>query len=359
LLLCIADHFEPHTGGADDHQARARVERWTRDYPRLFGAFRDTDGRPPRHTFFYPLEQYDPHEVEALAGLSRAGYGEVEVHLHHDRDTAENLRLVLTAYKEKLAGQHGLLARNRRTGELAYGFVHGDWALNNPNPDGLGCGVNNELEVLRETGCYADFTMPSAPDPTQFRKINSIYYQRGRGHSTKGHFLSTGPSPAPADPLLLIQGPLLLDWRRRKAGLVPRIENGCLQASQPPRIERLDLWLRARIQVPQRPDWFFVKLHAHGANMDSLPVLLGEPMVRFHQDLAEYAREHTGFAYHYITAREMFNLVKAAQAGWEGTVRDALDYELSWLGGGRSVQDRGTVQEAQGADLAIPVCNKQ
>ena len=35
--------------------------------------------------------------------------------------------------------------------------------------------VNNELEILRDTGCYADFTMPSAPHPTQTWKINSIY----------------------------------------------------------------------------------------------------------------------------------------------------------------------------------------
>ena len=64
---------------------------------------------------------------------------------------------------------------------------------------------------------------------------------------------------------MLIQGPLVLDWRQRRWGLIPRTENGCLQASQPPHIDRLDLWLKARVQVPTRPDWFFVKLHAHGA----------------------------------------------------------------------------------------------
>ena len=30
------------------------------------------------------------------------------------------------------------------------------------------------------------------------------------------------------------------------------------------------------------PDWYFVKLHTHGANEANMPVLLGEPMVRFH-----------------------------------------------------------------------------
>src|SRR2546421_11393646 len=52
LLLCMADHFEPRWGGASDEVAAARVRRWVEEYPRLFGRFRDADGRPPRHTFF-------------------------------------------------------------------------------------------------------------------------------------------------------------------------------------------------------------------------------------------------------------------------------------------------------------------
>jgi hypothetical protein len=121
---------------------------------------------------------------------------------------------------------------------------------------------------------------------------------------------------------------LLLDWTRRKWGLLPRLENGCLQASQPPTIDRLPLWLRARVQVQGRPDWFFVKLYAHGAVEDSHEALLGEPMQRFHQGLAELARRDANFHYHYVTAREMYNLVRAAESGWSGSVAGALDYEL-------------------------------
>jgi hypothetical protein len=129
---------------------------------------------------------------------------------------------------------------------------------------------------------------------------------------------------------MLIQGPLLFDWGRRKWGVVPRIENGCLQASQPPDFERLRLWLRARVQVPARPDWFFVKLHTHGATEDNARVLLGEPMVRFHVALARLAAEDARFRFHYVTAREMFNLARAAEAGWKGSVAAARDFELVW-----------------------------
>jgi hypothetical protein len=334
LLLCVADHFEPQLGRAPRAVADCRVQTWVREYPRLFGAFRDSDGRPPRHTFFFPQEEYEPEHLDALAGLCRAGFGEVEIHLHHENDTAEGLREKLLAFKQLLAERHGLLARSRKTGEIQYGFIHGDWALDNSHPQGCNCGVNNELTVLRETGCYADFTLPSAPMPTQTRKINSIYYARGVPGRSKSHDrgVDVGTAPAPAGALMLVQGPLLLNWGRRKWGVVPRVENGCLQGNQPPTPQRLGQWLNARVQVAGRPDWFFVKLHTHGANDANHPVLLGEPMVRLHQELARRAAQDPQFHYHYVTAREMYNLARAAEAGWQGSVEAARDYELAWNG---------------------------
>jgi hypothetical protein len=330
VLICFADHYEPKLGCVPAAQAARRVNRWVQEYPKLFVGFRDHDGRPPRHSFFYPEEEYEPEYLDALGGLCRAGFGEVEIHLHHDRDTASGLRDKLIRFRDLLAARHNLLARDRLTGEVKYGFIHGNWALDNSRPDGRACGVNNELDVLRETGCYADFTLPSAPDPAQTRKINSIYYAVDDPCRPKSHDTGTdvGVRPRPDRALMLIQGPLLLNWRARKFGLVPRVENACLQGNQPPTADRLNLWLRARIGVPARPDWFFVKLHTHGANEANMPVLLGEPMRRFHEELARRAESDPAFHYHYVTAREMCNLVHAAEAGWTGSVNDARDFRL-------------------------------
>src|SRR5580692_7085599 len=52
LLLCVADHFEPKLGGVVPAVAAQRVQRWVAEYPKLFDRFRDSDGRPPRHSFF-------------------------------------------------------------------------------------------------------------------------------------------------------------------------------------------------------------------------------------------------------------------------------------------------------------------
>jgi hypothetical protein len=328
LLLCVADHFEPRWGGADDETARSRVAAWTEGYPAALGSFRDSDGRPPRHTFFYPIDEYDAEHVDAIADLCRQGFGEIEIHLHHDRDTASNLTRTLAAFTELFSGRHGLLGR-WPDGRVAYGFVHGNWALDNARPDGRWCGVANELTVLRRTGCYADFTLPSAPDITQTRTVNQIYWARGRDGCCKSHDrgVRVGQGPAPEDGLMIVQGPLRLWWP--KGSRMLRIENGCLQAGQGPSMARLEQWIRAGVHVPQRPDWTFVKLHTHGAIDANRRVLLGPSMARFHRELAALAEERSGFRYHYVTAREMYNLARAAEAGWTGNVANALEFEVS------------------------------
>jgi hypothetical protein len=333
ILLCIADHFEPAWGNPPAEVAQKRVVNWVQQYPAVFGQFRDSDGRQPRHTFFFPIDQYDAEHVEPLAELCRQGFGEIEIHLHHDRDTAANLRRTLEQFKLLFANRHGLLARRRTDGQIVYGFVHGNWALDNSRPDGRCCGVSNELEILRQTGCYADFTLPSYPSPTQTRKTNSIYYAKGYPGRSKSHDwgIHVGAGAAPKDSLMLIQGPLLIDWRRR------RIENGCLQTSQPPDMHRLDLWLKARVHVPSRPDWLFVKLHTHGAPEANQQILLGEPMVKFHRALRQRADADRNFHLHYVTAREMYNLAKAAEAGFVGPVAEALDYDLTQNTSERSI----------------------
>lgn len=332
LLIGIVDHYEPGHDAKTPEHAQSRVDRWVEEYPKLFGRFRDRDGRPPRHTFCYPIEQYAAGHLDALASLCRAGFGEVEIHLHHDNDTSENLRKTLDEAKAILSDRHGLLAR-RKSGEVAYAFVHGDWCLDNSRPDGRRCGVNDEIDILRETGCYADFTMPSG-GPCQTQTINTIYYAvddptRPFSHN-RGQEIGTGPIPERG--LLMIPGPLVLSRRSRKWGLIPRIENGCVQKSQPATVDRVLDWIRAGVSVSNRPEWIFVKLHAHGAYEVGQAALLGPEMVAFHEALAARMRSDSTFHVHYVTAREMYNLAKAAEAGFTGPVAEARDYELTWPG---------------------------
>jgi hypothetical protein len=322
VFIAICDHYEPEWGNPSIETALARVQRWHDDYPRLFSDFRDVDGRPPRHTFFYPQDQYRPEYLDVLARLCEQGFGEVDVHLHHHDDTPEGLEEKLETFRQTLYHQHGVLRRDPVTNEIVYGFIHGNWSLCNSRRDGQWCGVDHEIPILLKTGCYADFTLPSAPSDTQTTTINSIYYARDIPGQRKSHdkgIRAEVGRPAPENSLLMIQGPLTFDWSRKKYGLIPRIENGDLLANHPPGAQRLKLWLDAGVTVKGRPDWRFVKLHTHGCKAGNIDMLLGPKMQTFHQELAALHQQQPNFRYHYVSAWEMAHLVHQTEAGCQET----------------------------------------
>lgn len=334
LFLAVCDHYEPQRGGASHDKAKARVQQWVDEYPKLFDRFRDSEGKPPQHSFFYPADEYHPELVDMVGSLCRRGYGEVEIHLHHDNDTADNLRNTLLDFKTTLHQRHGLLSKDRETGEVVYAFIHGNWCLDNSRRDGRHCGVNNELDILRETGCYADFTLPSSPSETQTRKVNSIYWAVDDPHRPKSHNtgIDLGTAPKPPNSLLMIQGPLVIDWKQRKFGIIPKVENSCLQKNQPPDKNRIECWLNAGVSVATKPNWLFAKLHTHGVNEPNQDVLLGQPMVRFHETLQERADRNPLFRFHYVTAREMVNIALAAESGVDVPISAARSLRYSPIG---------------------------
>ena len=400
LMVAVCDHYEPYRDGVDQATARGHVDRWVREFPAMAEPFRDADGRMPQHTFFYPEEEYDPACLEQLGRLMQQGCGEVEIHLHHRNDTAEGLREKLVRFRDLLHREHGMLGcrktevggRKPEKGERSsrppiselrsptYGFIHGNWSLCNSRPDGDWCGVNEELGVLAETGCYADLTFPSAPSPTQPRMVNAIYRAsdrpEGRGHDSgvrvrvsgkeerggstckstctstdadtpttisggqgeghaglSGSVLRTGPakwpSPWPERPLLLIQGPLGLNFARRKWGVLPRIENGEISGSNWPTSDRARLWAKTGIHVAGRPEWVFVKLHTHGCVPANSDVLLGKAMGAMHTSLQQHFNDGTAWQLHYVTSREMVNIILAAEDGHSGNPGQYRDYAVS------------------------------
>lgn len=327
VMFFFTDHFEPLAGGVDMQRALERVARWRREYPRLAGRHRDADGRPPVHSFFYPEEEYRPELLDGVAEICRGGFGEVEVHLHHDHDTEAGLREKLNRFLRTLDQRHGLVPLV--DGAYRYGFIHGNWALDNSRRDGRWCGINNELSILRDTGCYADFTLPSAPSDTQTRTINAIYYATDDPAQAKSH--DTGVpmrvgGQASGD-LLIFQGPLTLNWRHRRFGIWPRIENADIAPCDMPIEERVDLWVRQHIHVQGRPEWLFIKVHTHGAVEENADFLFGGELERMFSCLE--SRFNSGaYRLHYVSAREAFNIAKAAEAGCTGDPGRYRDYAI-------------------------------
>lgn len=331
LLFAVCDHYEPLWGKTTPLDVGdARVEAWENRYPILAEQFRDADGLPPRHSFFFPGEEYDPRFLERLARLAAAGYGEVELHLHHDGDTADALRQDIATHLDNFA-QHGHLSRETTpSGErYRFAFIHGNWCLANARKDGRWCGVDEEVQLLFDAGCYADFTFPSAPDECQPNLVNQIYWPTGDLRRRKAY--ATGDAARVGqvlrDRLLMVTGPLALT-RRPGTKLRFRIESSALSHDDPPSAARVRSWIAQNIHIQGRPEWLFVKVHTHGAPEDNANVMLGDAALSMHHELARIARQ-SGMVLHYVTAREMYNIAMAAMEGGSGDPAQYRDHIIA------------------------------
>jgi hypothetical protein len=318
ILFALCDHYEPLWAGAPDDVGHARVDAWVDGYPRL-GEFRDSDGRPPRHGWFFPGEEYRPRFLDQLAKLVRGGFGEVEFHLHHDGDTSHTLAPRIEQHL-KTFSQHGHLSRD--TTGFQWAFIHGNWSLANGRPDGRWCGVDDELPMLHRLGCYVDLTFPSAPDPCQPDKVNQIYWPTGDLDQRRSyeHGERARVGKAFTDRVLMITGPLAL----ARKGFGVRLENGALTGNDPPTAARVATWIDQGIHIEGRPEWVFVKVHTHGAIEKTAASLLGDGGRIMHQALQRHVKD--GYKLHYVTAREMFNVARAAMDGKAGDPSAYFDY---------------------------------
>lgn len=330
VLFCFVDHYEPQWKNDDIEVERARVDRWCKDYRLMAQEHRDADGHYPKHSFFYPEEEYRHEHLAKLSDLCYEGFGEIEIHLHHDNDTPENFTKVMSDFAYTLHHEHGALPVHPETGQIMYAFIHGNWALDNSLPGGIHCGIDNEIKLLKETGCYVDMTLPSAPSPAQTSKVNAIYYATGIDGQCKNH--DTGVDVEVGKPesgdLMLIQGPLGINFKWRTPKGIPHIENSDIRKSCPPLNVRVDQWIKSHVHVKGRPEWIFVKIHTHGAQELDMDTLLGQPRHDMHSYLESEYNDGKDYVLHYVSAREMYNIAKAAEAGKSGNPNQYRDFLL-------------------------------
>jgi hypothetical protein len=336
VIFIVANHFEPSwsAGGLLDLDSqRRRLDDYHKLARQTGEAIRDTDGTKFRHTNFYPAEQYDRQILETMAAMQAEGLGEVEIHLHHGvekPDTAENLRKSLVDFRDVLAEEHRCLSRFDGDEQPKYAFVHGNLALGN-SCGGRFCGVDEEMRILQETGCYVDMTLPSAPDQSQVAMLNQIY-ECGRSldekipHRTGGAVEVFGKKPQLP---LIFTGPLVFNWTRRIKGLpVPRLDDGALVHNQPSDVARLNRWLSANVTVKGRTDWIFVKLYCHGFFDHDQSAAIGEDARKFFGRIIENGEKSGGYKVYFASAREAFNMTAAAIDGKKGNPGRFRDYKL-------------------------------
>lgn len=309
VLYSIVDHFEPHD--------QETMSRWVQGYTEMASQHRDAFGRKPQHSWFWYFSQSDEREslafLQQLGELAYNGFGEVELHYHHYDQTVESFMQGIQK-NLRLSHQTGAMLTAEPVPRRAFGFVHGMWALDNSR-GGQICGINNEISILHELGCYADFTHPSwgVMHP---RTVNRFYYvtddpERPKSYNSGAQMRVGG---ATAGDLLLMLGPSVVHFR----GLRPVYDHGDVTMVDKPTPERIDAWINTGIHVKGRPEWLFVRSFTHGAVARDHDALLGEWAHRKHQYLNERYNDGTRYILHYVTAREAYNIAKAAEAGLEG-----------------------------------------
>lgn len=336
IIITIANHFEPawSTNGILGHGDQMKALTAYHKLARATGErVRDSDGTKFRHTNFYPAEQYHPEILEVMAEMQADGLGEVEVHLHHGvekPDTAANLRASLVEFRDTLAERHRCLSRRDGSAKPMYAFVHGNLALAN-SCGGRFCGVDNEMEILSETGCYADMTLPSAPDRSQVGVMNQIYecalpMDRAVPHGRGIRVAANGKEPLLP---LIFTGPLVFNWTRRINGLpFPRLDDGALTANQPLDAARFERWRSANVTVAGRTAWIFVKLYCHGFFDYDQSACIGDDAARFFCSIVNEGERTGKYRVHFTSAREAFNIAAAAIDGRSGDPNDFRDYRL-------------------------------
>jgi hypothetical protein len=123
------------------------------------------------------------------------------------------------------------------------------------------------------------------------------------------------------DRLLMITGPLSL----ARKGLGVRLENGAITGNDPPTHARVQSWIDQAIHIEGRPEWIFVKVHTHGAIEGAAASLLGDGGSALHGALRDITRD-ASMQLHYVTARELFNVARAAMDGKSGNPNAYFDY---------------------------------
>jgi hypothetical protein len=330
LIFCFVDHFEPHVGGADGETARRRLDAWLEEYPRIASRHVDSNGHAPGHSFFYPYDEMEASELRDLAALCDSGFGELEIHLHHRDDTTETLRAKLQD-AVRCWRAVGALGSWPGSGRPAFGFIHGNWALDNSRVENGRnfCGVNSEISLLAEEGCYADFTYPALWHMAQPRQANSIFYAEDDPMRPKSHDrgVPVHVGGQPTGHLMIVQGPLCL--RRSGPLALPRPEDGDITGTKPPTEQRVDAWVRANVHVEGRPEWVFVKVHTHGALDRTREALLGTGLDTLFGALEARYNDGREWRLHYVNAREMYNIIRAAEAGKAGDPGEFREFVIT------------------------------
>ena len=310
VMVVIADHHEQPFGEA----APSPASNWLKAYLETVQGLTDSYGNPVKYTWYYP---YDHKRSEVVLLLNKAvydGYGEIEFHWHHSHSDSVSFEQDLSQAVQWFS-EHGAFISN--PGEQPkFSFIHGNWSLDNSLGDRY-CGINNEIDLLSKYGGYMDLTFYCCTN-AQPSMSAALYYVTDDEESKsydKGDRVRVGRID---DRFLMMTGPVALDFHTL------HFEFGQIESYWGSKWDtRVPLWINNSPYVMDRPEWRFVKLYTHGVQSKSL--ILSDRFREMWRTLESYSKNHQ-VKLHYVTAREAYNIIKAAEAGLNEDPEKYRDY---------------------------------
>ncbi|HPU83911.1 MAG TPA: hypothetical protein PLE60_01055 [Candidatus Latescibacteria bacterium] len=344
IIVTVVDHWEPRTGWWYEDA----LPSWSECYPQFADRHRDSDGKPLQHSwFFWNCSDWrywtmpDSGQIHSLLDLAFRGYGEIDLHVHHEEngDQLSNYSSFQTNMRSfiRTMRQYGVAITAEEHPRTRFGFIHGMWALDNSyycdesnsgNPTHRFCGVNQELRALNELGCFADFTLPSWGVMDSYLIKNQCFYvrddDRAKSYGNPRNACVAEVHGRQDGDLLLFAGPY---WPRPSTQILDNL----VPAS-------FDAWVSCNVHVKGNDDWVFVKLHTHGLEQARLvsrdekaegtSALWGDIADLFWNYVETRYNDGTRYRLHYVTAREAYNILRAAEAGLKGNPNLYRDFEI-------------------------------
>ncbi|MGQ9684590.1 MAG: hypothetical protein ACUVX9_18865, partial [Anaerolineae bacterium] len=314
VIFTMVDHYEPGKG-----EAGAEVNRrWLAHFKPIADRHDDSFGNNFRYTWFYPYDHHNEEVLRDLCAAARQGYGEVELHWHVPPGLSHEEYLRRLDEAVAWFQRHGAMISSGPEPKTAFAYIAGNWDLDGSRPNGHG--LTRQLDALRSRGCYADFTFSTIGTPCQPRKVNSIYYAADTLEpKSYDSGIDVQVGRPVDDRLMIVQGPVGINWWN--GGL----EYGAVESYARPTPKRIERWIDTNIHVRGRPEWGFVKVYSHG--IQSRRAIVEADLERMLAWLEEICGRR-GLALHYMTAREMYNVIKAAEAGRQGNPEAYRDWRI-------------------------------
>ena len=128
--------------------------------------------------------------------------------------------------------------------------------------------------------------------------------------------------------LMCIQGPLTFNLSSRKFAIFPRIENGCISHDSPSTNARVKSWINQCVHVDGRSDVAFIKLHTHGTQENNMDFFFNKNGLDILYSQLEEQCNRLNAKLYYVSARQMYNVVKGLEDDQKSTVDDTLDMYL-------------------------------